>query len=76
MTEGPDRTGTQDGTTLPGMPNSTRIRTTDTPCPRCGTPLKVQEVGITVAEFAEPVKWAPQRRFCPHGHLFTADELD
>ncbi len=53
----------------------TRIRPTDTPCPRCGTPLRVQEVGVTVAEFADPVTWAAQRRFCINGCQYTADEL-
>jgi hypothetical protein len=52
-----------------------RTRPTDTPCPRCGDPLVVTEVGIMVAEQSEPVAWSQQSRRCPRGCQYTADEV-
>ena len=60
---------------LTAVANQHRTRSTDTPCPRCGTPLKVSEVGIMVAELPEPVQWVEDRRWCPQGCQYTADEV-
>lgn len=39
-----------------------RIRTTATPCPRCGSPMQASEFGIMVGP--EPVRGAVDKRFC------------
>ncbi|GAB4083017.1 hypothetical protein GCU67_08100 [Modestobacter muralis] len=57
------------------MANQYRTHSTDTLCPRCGTPLQEREVGIMVAEFPEPVSWVVDKRWCPKGCQFTADEI-
>ncbi len=60
---------------VPKMQNNTRVRPTDTACPRCGDPLQVRERAITVAEQSEPVGWAAERRFCANNCMYTADEV-
>ncbi|MEJ7765158.1 MAG: hypothetical protein WKF86_06650 [Acidimicrobiales bacterium] len=52
-----------------------QTRTSDTPCPRCGTPLRVREAGIMVDELPEPVKWTTVERRCPKGCQITADDF-
>ncbi len=52
-----------------------RIRSLATPCPRCGGSLRVEEHGEEVAEFPDPIGWAPVRRFCAHGCLLTVADF-
>jgi ribosomal protein S27AE len=61
-------------TRVGGVQTRTRTVETKTPCPRCGGQLHMRQVGVTV-DSGEIVKWADERRFCPRGCLYTADEV-
>jgi hypothetical protein len=43
-------------------------------CPKCGKPVVSREVGITIAEQAEPIRWVVDKRWCSGGcHLVASD---
>lgn len=57
------------------METRTQTIETKTPCPRCGGRLHMQQVGFIPPEGNDVVSWSNQRRFCPRGCLYTADEV-
>ena len=57
------------------MSDPVRTTTLDTPCPRCGGPLKQEERGVMAAESGEPVRWLPGRRYCASGCLLTVADF-
>ena len=52
-------------------------RTRYVPCPHCGEPVQVGEVGITVAELHEPVAWRVTKVLnpCQGGCPMKADDF-
>lgn len=53
----------------------TRVVDAGFACPKCGRPVKAQEVGIGVEESGRPVRWVMDRHFCSGGCELVASDV-
>lgn len=55
--------------------NKTRVVSAGFDCPKCGKPMLNEEVGITIAEQAEPIRWVVDKRRCSGGCQLVASDI-